>query len=273
MGCSMKRPGDARTSRAGHERLELPMQTATYRRCPTCRAEKSLEDFHCDRSDPQGRTARCASCRNSYALSRRELTAEERHDVRRERGLEIAAEARAGAWRQAQQVDAAFGHWLAGFTDGEGYFGVAIDRRTSGINAGHSFPIVRFAVNQHTRDRQVIDWIAETLGFGRVDCTAGGRLTQFRVIRQADMEIVAELFTLYPLHTAKTEDFDIWCSALRIKRSMLNGGSAQGNLNREAWIQFEAAADEMRDLRESRLATSAAMGGTRQRAHSPIPSA
>lgn len=140
--------------------------------------------------------------------------------------------------------------WFCGFVDGEGCFRLQTYTGRTGPNAGRRMKMIQFDINQHSRDRQVIDAIHRFFGFG--SCYASGRLTQWRVQRQTDLEHLVDLFTRHPLQTAKREDFEIWKQAVALR--FLAGGSAIGDRNAEAWARFEALEQELKALRQSRRA-------------------
>jgi hypothetical protein len=230
------------------------MQAADYKRCRRCGVVKPLPDFHRDRHRPDGRTSACAACRQKRAAAWNAARGRERARLKQRLKSEERVRAGVEAREAMSRLDAAFCAWFAGFTDGEGTFEVILSKRERGVNAGARFPIVRFSVCQHVRDRQVLDRAQHELGLGQVGLSAGGRLAQLRVIRQAELEILAVLFTAFPLRTAKRDDCNLWTRAVAVKRNFHLGGGGMRGANAATWAEFEQLADAMKALRATRRA-------------------
>ena len=94
--------------------------------------------------------------------------------------------------------------WLAGFTSGEGSFGVKIRNATGNSKA---FIELIFQINQHVRDKELIACIAEYLGCGNTSLDSRGtiefKVTNFSSIR----DIIIPFFNKYRLQGNKNLDF------------------------------------------------------------------
>jgi hypothetical protein len=152
--------------------------------------------------------------------------------------------------------------WFVGFADGEGCFTIRVDTPTRGPNAGRRQAHVRFEINQALRDAAVIEHVHAFFGFGRVDLnTSAGRLCQWRVLRQADLEAMVKLFDRIPLRTIKRLDYTIWREAVAVKARMKGGVRGHGGANEEAWIELERLTAQLRELRAMRRGGAAAPSG------------
>lgn len=109
--------------------------------------------------------------------------------------------------------DDAFGHWLAGFADGEGSFVVTPTQRGC----------YRFMFQLRVRDDDagIIEEIATTLGIGRVyRYKASARAwkskptAEWKVYRQDECLALVEFFDRFPLRAKKARDFAIWREAV-----------------------------------------------------------
>lgn len=85
-----------------------------------------------------------------------------------------------------------FYEWLAGFTDGEGYFYI--------VTTGQSCAF-RFQINLHKDDINVLYYIHKTLGFGEV--RSYRNFASFTVTRIKDIALLIEGFSQYPLQGSK----------------------------------------------------------------------
>lgn len=108
-------------------------------------------------------------------------------------------------------VDPAFGHWLAGFTDGEGCFLINHYRKTYSC---------AFSIQLRADDNNVLEHIQEQLGFGRlflhtsVNKSNRNPRSVFHVSTKDGCVLLRNLFLTYPLRAKKARDFEIWTEAL-----------------------------------------------------------
>jgi hypothetical protein len=112
-------------------------------------------------------------------------------------------------------IDSAFGNWLAGFTDGEGCFGIyhvgGVAKRTFRCN---------FQIKLRSDDRAILREIQEKIGVG---CLYENQykanvhpITMFTVQSKPDCIILRDLFEEFPLRAKKATDFKIWSEALNL---------------------------------------------------------
>lgn len=104
-----------------------------------------------------------------------------------------------------------FGHWMAGFTDGEGHFKAIIIINQSG------YPQLEmsFKIKLRADDKTLLEMIHNTLGVGNLfdepGRPPGKPQIVYRVRRTADLyHIIVPLFKKYPLLSKKATDFEIW---------------------------------------------------------------
>lgn len=107
------------------------------------------------------------------------------------------------------RVDPGFGHWLAGFVDGEGCFTIISSRRQASL-------ICRFSLGLRSDDAPILREACERTGLGRVYRAGDGRMATWIVATQADLIALVELFEKYPLRAKKKRDFEIWARAVRL---------------------------------------------------------
>ena len=99
--------------------------------------------------------------------------------------------------------------WLAGFTSGEGSFGVKV--RNSKENSQAVIELI-FQINQHIRDKQLIASISEYLECGKVYKHSKNAVV-YRVSKRSDLtEKIIPFFTKYPILGIKALDFKDFCS-------------------------------------------------------------
>jgi hypothetical protein len=105
--------------------------------------------------------------------------------------------------------------WLAGFTSGEGSFNVKVRNPDGNSKA---FIELIFQINQHARDEQLIAYIAEYLGCGKVYKHSVNAVV-YRVSKRSDLtEIIIPFFIKYPILGIKALNFkDFWSVSELIK--------------------------------------------------------
>lgn len=91
-----------------------------------------------------------------------------------------------------------FLYWFSGFTDAEGNFLVSIDRK---------YIKLRFKINLHIDDIEVLYIIKSKLGFGRVVEESSRNSCSFIVEDSLNINKLCDIFKQYPLHTSKKLDF------------------------------------------------------------------
>ncbi len=99
--------------------------------------------------------------------------------------------------------------WLAGFTSGEGSFGVKV--RNANGNSKVYVELI-FQINQHDRDKQLLACIAEYLKCGKVYKHSMNAVV-YRVSKTSYLtEIIIPFFLKHPLLGIKALDFKDFCS-------------------------------------------------------------
>lgn len=93
-----------------------------------------------------------------------------------------------------------FLEWLRGFVDGEGTF--VVSRGTDS-----DFYTFIFQIWLHEDDLEVLHFIKETLGFGEVILNKSRNAAYFRVMTQADIQSIIDIFSRRPLNTTKHFNF------------------------------------------------------------------
>jgi hypothetical protein len=109
-------------------------------------------------------------------------------------------------------VDSSFGHWFAGFTDGEGCFT---------IQPVSKYFYCKFTIGVRADDGAVLREIHHELGIGSIrdkmsPSMSGHPQVTFDVTSKSDCLVLREVFCTYPLRAKKAEDFTIWSHALDI---------------------------------------------------------
>jgi hypothetical protein len=138
-------------------------------------------------------------------------------------------------------TDDAFGHWFAGFTDGEGCF------RVKPTNKG-TFQC-RFSIGLRADDAPILHEIREWLGFGILVHSGRDSIKQeqwrLEVNRKVDTVKLVEIFDAYPLRAKKARDFAIWRQAVAVWADVVNGRQAD-------WTSMSDLADALREERRFR---------------------
>jgi hypothetical protein len=124
-------------------------------------------------------------------------------------------------------IDDDFGHWFAGFTDGEGCFYIGYTRYS---DQKYFYP--KFSISQRADDIKLLEFIRDSLAMGivYVHDRIGqiNPVAQYVVTNQSGWERLIALFEKYPLRSKKIHDFEIWKMSVREKR--LHGGMANKRL-------------------------------------------
>jgi len=115
-----------------------------------------------------------------------------------------------GADNQQERLDT---QWLAGFVDGEGCFHVAVNKQPRMTIGWQVLP--EFRVVQHEKDRQILERIQQTFGFGKVTRNHGDRL-EVRVRGQKDLNELIVFFKKNQLQTVKRKDFEIFVEIIEL---------------------------------------------------------
>lgn len=114
-------------------------------------------------------------------------------------------------------TDPEFWAWFAGFTDGEGCFGVVKSHASSG-----QYPQPYFKITVRADERPILTEIMERLGCGRIKRHVPGAITSnlqitFEVTSLSDCERIIEVFTAHSLRAKKARDLAIWQEIVKEK--------------------------------------------------------
>ena len=109
------------------------------------------------------------------------------------------------------QIDENFGHWFAGFVDGEGCF--VIDR----VNKKHPTYRCIFSITVRADDRPILEEICGHFQIGNIySITIHGHRARGAMLRVARKEYICRLITIFdrfPLRAKKRNDYAIWHTA------------------------------------------------------------
>lgn len=136
-----------------------------------------------------------------------------------------------------------FGHWLAGFIDGEGCFQI--------VRNGTGFAM-RFAITLRDDDRPLLTEIQTRTGLGKIyarrvtnaNVSGANPTVIWNVARKADILRLVTLLDRYPLRGKKMLDFIIWREAVLYRKDGRNRPRANGN-----WGPVPRLFDDLRAVR------------------------
>ena len=110
-----------------------------------------------------------------------------------------------------------FIEWLVGFTDAEGCFHIYFNKACTSVS-------LRFRIELHVDDIEILYKIAQTLGVGRVVKYPKRNSAIFYVINLNDiMKVIIPIFKEFPLQTSKRLDFTCFSEAASIKSKYSEG--------------------------------------------------
>lgn len=139
--------------------------------------------------------------------------------------------------------DAHFGHWLAGFVDGEGCFYIA---RLSHRPLGYS---PRFSLSVRADDADIVEYAQKWTGLGTTHyytATTGSRIIRWVVQSHSDCAALVSLFTEYPLRAKKQRDFQVWSEAVAVAAQVKLG---RGKDNSEITQKLASLKDRLAQAR------------------------
>jgi hypothetical protein len=124
-------------------------------------------------------------------------------------------------------IDEAFGHWLAGFIDGEGCF-----RLTQQPGAHGPLLAAVLTIKVRDDDLGIIEEIHERTGIGTL-CRYRARGTSkpgvaWNVSSWDDTFVLAQILKQFPLRAKKRRDARIWCNAVRFAHAFPSKHSSKG---------------------------------------------
>lgn len=134
--------------------------------------------------------------------------------------------------------DDGFGHWFAGFVDGEGHFDV---RHTATGSC-----VCRFVIGLRADDLAILEECQVRTGVGsiRIQECKGGIQPQARwsVDRKADVLRLVAILDVYPLRAKKRNDYLLWRRAVLLWQSVRSR-------QKHDWSEMQAIAQQLRDVR------------------------
>ena len=119
-------------------------------------------------------------------------------------------------------IDREFGHWLAGFLDGEGCFDIPRQRKTR-----RDYYYCRLSVTLRADDADTLRMCAARLGghvyFGKRGSQPrdGKPKARWEVSKRSELRAIVELLDQCPLRSKKARDYAIWRRALDVSESGL----------------------------------------------------
>lgn len=142
-----------------------------------------------------------------------------------------------------------FGHWLAGFMDGEGCF--YLTKSTTGSHR------CQVRIKLRADDRPILDECVRRTGCGYVVGVKSkyGPQVEWMVVRKADTARMVDIFRAFVLRAKKRRDFEIWSEAVAVMasvRHITDGASLRrggGSLRHPAQIQLAILRKQLQDVR------------------------
>jgi hypothetical protein len=122
------------------------------------------------------------------------------------------------------------GHWISGFTSGEGNFDAGIRKAT---DSRKERVYLRFRITQHNKDRLLMELIIKTLGVGRIEVDNRKDHPTVNIIVGNFSEIynkIIPFFDQYPIFGAKYLDYKDWVKItdlIRVGRHLTSDGMEQ----------------------------------------------
>lgn len=134
-------------------------------------------------------------------------------------------------------ISNSFGHWIAGFIDGEGCF--RVHRSKSG-----GYYACSFTLKVRQDDSAIIEQIISrtNIGYMKADiCRSGASrpCVVWTVHSKADCQKLVKLLTRFPLRAKKKKDYAIWKKAVRFWCSMKRGNRWTGIADWTPMISFK----------------------------------
>lgn len=148
------------------------------------------------------------------------------------------------------KVSGDWGNWFAGFTDGEGYFGIVKNKKCS---RGARYRC-HFKISLRDDDQFILEEIRDTLGMGTIgncpaDVSDGSNRqasSMFQVDAAKDCAKLVEIFERFPLRAKKKHDFSVWrCAVVELQKPV-------SNRNPELLEYYFHRIKQVRRYRESR---------------------
>lgn len=147
-------------------------------------------------------------------------------------------------------LDSGFGHWLAGFMDGEGCFSIQ-EQRNRGYGQTLHY-VCKARVTLRGDDAAILYEISERTGIGTVlsqHCSNVNPKATWEVSRKAECVALIAILDRYPLRAKKAADYELWRQAVFAWMEIRRGGApgTRGQVQHD-W-------SEIRDLRARLMAS------------------
>lgn len=135
-----------------------------------------------------------------------------------------------------------FGHWLSGFVDGEGCFGIYCYGKKKGSEFDFGLLSFEFSIQLREDDRDILEEIQRYFNCGTIaegsrrKARAEGKVNardqvKFCCRKVSDIVgIIVPNFNKYPLRAKKKSDFEIWKRAVLLQVESIH---IRGNLHRQ----------------------------------------
>ena len=141
-------------------------------------------------------------------------------------------------------ADEAFGHWLAGFSDGEGCFTVTKRSDSAGV-------VVAFQIKLRDDDADILYECQRRLGGTVIRIKESnpkwGDQVVWRVRDMTSLQNLVNLFEAHPLRAKKRKDFEIWKQAVRLRAQVVKhqGNATTKAANAAIWPQMLALKEQL----------------------------
>lgn len=116
-----------------------------------------------------------------------------------------------------------FGHWLAGFIDGEGCFSIQLGGK------GRGGPAPRFTLGLRDDDRSILEEIVRRTSIGKLYIETKRPVVRWWVGRRSDLAALVRLLDAFPLRAKKLRDYAIWREAVVVYCEMQGYGDGNGD--------------------------------------------
>lgn len=213
--------------------------------CSSCGEDRTIQEMG---RRPNGIDPRCKQCKAKYERARlarkRGVTDLSPHVYRPKSRLTDAEVA-----SKVAAVPESFGHWLAGFFDGEGCFLILV--------SSHGAPNCRAAITLRADDEQILQEIAGTISVGKVSlqkASNGSPVATWSIHSRDDARVLAAIFKRFPLRAKKARDLQTWSSAVAVwsTGNTYDGSHAQRSaMNADRWAQMLTLREQLMSERKS----------------------
>jgi hypothetical protein len=143
-------------------------------------------------------------------------------------------------------IDTEFGHWLAGFIDGEGCFRIHKEK-------GGGYYACHFTLKLRDDDTAILEEIVVRTGVGHLkpDLIRGTSKPAMVWVVQSKAECVqlVALLDRFPLRAKKSRDYAIWREAVAFWVAQPRGNRWQGPRDWSRMIAYKTAIEDARAYR------------------------